>query len=313
MPRAVQAAVVQLLAPHGHRISLFTDPIAALNKIASDQTLEAVITSAELSPISGMELCWEARLLAGDRRPLYIMLMTSHADERTMIECLDMGADEIIGKPPSRKELFARLRVGERNIRLQTELLRLATTDPMTGLLNRRAFFEEGTALVTQGVRVAAILFDVDHFKEANDLYGHQTGDETICAIATEARKNQPIAGRLGGDEICILLKQHTLARAWDIAEDLRCRIASLRIKTPDGAAKVTSSMGVSEWRAGQSIDDLIREADLALYRAKREGRDCVSTPPPVAWIAENPRHFSKVVRRQPREPQSRSLPRSGT
>jgi two-component system, cell cycle response regulator len=302
--RAVQTAVVQLLAPHGHRISLFTDPRAALARIALDPTLEAVITSAELSPISGMELCWEARLLAGDRRPLYIMLMTSHTDERTMIECLDMGADEIIGKPPSRRELFARLRVGERNIRLQTELVRLATTDPMTGLLNRRAFFEQGTALcreVAQGVQLAAILFDIDHFKEVNDLYGHQTGDEAIRAIATEARKGHLIAGRLGGDEICILLNQHSLARAWDVAEDLRCRIASLRIRTPDGAAKVTSSMGVSEWKAGQSIDDLIREADLALYRAKREGRDCVSTPPPKAWIADNPRHVSKVVRRKAR------------
>jgi diguanylate cyclase (GGDEF)-like protein len=244
------------------------------------------------------------------------MLMTSHTDERTMIECLDMGADEIISKPPSRKELFARLRVGERNIRLQTELVRLATTDPMTGLLNRRAFFEQGTELCresAQGDHLAAILFDVDHFKEVNDLYGHQTGDETIRTIATEARKDQAIVGRLGGDEICILLKKHTLDQAWDVAEELRCRIAGLRIRTPDGTAKVTSSMGVSEWKAGQSIDDLIREADLALYRAKREGRDCVSTPPPEAWIADNPRHVSKVVRRQPREARSQALPRSGT
>ncbi|HSE37734.1 MAG TPA: GGDEF domain-containing protein [Blastocatellia bacterium] len=135
-----------------------------------------------------------------------------------------MGADEIIGKP-RRGELFARLRVGERNIRLQTELLRLATTDPMTGLLNRRAFFEQGTALVAQGVQLAAILFDVDHFREVNDLYGHQTGDETIRAVATEAHKDQAIVGRLGGDEICILMNQYSLAQAWDVAENLRCRI----------------------------------------------------------------------------------------
>ena len=302
--RTVQAAVTQLLAPRGHRVSVFTDPCEALARIASDQTLQAVITSAELSPISGVEFCWEARLLAGDWRPLYIMLMTSHTDEQTMIECLDMGADEVIGKPPSRRELFARLRVAERNIRLQTELIRLATTDPMTGLLNRRAFFEQGTELcreAAQGDLLAAILFDVDYFKEVNDLYGHQTGDETIRAIAAEARKGQSLAGRLGGDEICILLKRHSLARAWDVAEDLRSRIANLRIRTPDGAAKVTSSLGVSEWKAGQNIDDLIRDADLALYRAKREGRDCVSTPPPVAWIADNPRHVSRVVRQRAR------------
>ena len=133
--RAVQLAIVQLLKPRGHHVSVFTDPCRALDRIASDETLDAVITSAELSPISGMELCWEARLLAGGRRPIYIMLMTSNADEKTIIECLDMGADEIISKPPSKKELFARLRVGERNVRLQGELIRLATTDSMTGLL----------------------------------------------------------------------------------------------------------------------------------------------------------------------------------
>ncbi len=302
--RAVQSAVVQLLALRGHRVLVFADPCEALAKIALDHTLEAVITSAELSPISGMELCWEARLLAGDRRPLYIMLMTSHTDEHTMIECLDMGADEIIGKPPNRRELFARLRVAERNIKLQTELIRLATTDPMTGLLNRRAFFEQGAELcreAAQGGQLAAILFDVDHFKEVNDLYGHQTGDETIRAIAAEACKDQSLAGRLGGDEICILLNTHNLASAWEVAEKLRCRIASLRVKTPDGVVGVTSSLGVSEWKVGQNIDDLIRDADLALYRAKREGRDCVSTPPPEAWIADNPRHVSRVVRQRAR------------
>jgi two-component system cell cycle response regulator len=302
--RAVHAALGQLLAARGHRVSPFTNPCAALARIASDDTLEAVITSAELSPISGMELCWEARLLAANQRPLYIMLMTSHADEKTMIECLDMGADEIIAKPPSKRELFARLRVAERNVRLQSDLIRLATTDPMTGLLNRRAFFERASELCRdecRGKQLGAILLDVDHFKEVNDLYGHRTGDETIRAVAAEAQKTQPIVGRLGGDEICILLKGHSLARAWDVAEELRCRIAKLRIRTPDGVASVTTSLGVSQWKSGYNIDDLIRDADLALYRAKREGRDSVSTPPPVAWISENPRHVSAVVRRTAR------------
>ena len=252
--RAVQAAIVQLLKPRGHQVTVFTDPCRALVRIASDESLDAVITSAELSPISGMELCWEARLLAGDRRPIYIMLMTSNADEKTMIECLDMGADDIIAKPPSKKELFARLRVGERNVRLQGELVRLATINSMTGLLNRRAFFERGVELCwecSNGSRLAAILFDIDHFKEINDLYGHQTGDQAIRMIADEAGKDQRIVGRLGGDEICILLKGLDLSRTWDVAEGLRCRITDLRIKTPEGTTSITCSMGISELKAG--------------------------------------------------------------
>jgi len=248
--RSVQTAISRLLSARGHHVSAFTNPRQALTKIASDQTFDAVITAAELSPISGVELCWEARLLAGDRRPLYIMLMTSHADERTMIECLDMGADEIISKPPSKKQLLARLRVGERNVLLQSKLIQLATTDPMTGLLNRRAFFERGMESCggcSNDSRLAAVLFDIDHFKEINDLYGHQTGDETIRMIAAESLKDHRVVGRLGGDEICILLRGHSLGRAWDIAEELRCRIAQLRIKTPEGTTSITCSMGVSE------------------------------------------------------------------
>jgi diguanylate cyclase (GGDEF)-like protein len=232
------------------------------------------------------------------------MLMTSHADERTMIECLDMGADEIISKPPNKEHLFARLRVGERNVRLQAELIRLATTDPMTGLLNRRAFFEAGADLVREcrgGLRLSSVLFDIDHFKEINDLYGHQTGDHAICTIAEEARCKQQFVGRLGGDEICLLLKGSGLAYAWEVAEDLRCRISQLRIKTPGGATSITCSLGVSELSSGYEIDDLIRDADLALYRAKLEGRDCVSTPPPATWMVQNPRQSSTIVRRKRR------------
>jgi DNA-binding response OmpR family regulator len=119
--RAVSSALVRLLKSRGHRLLVFSDPRRALATIANDESVDGVITAAELSPISGMELCWDARLIAGGRRPLYIMLMTSHTDEKTMLECLDLGADEIISKPPSKKELLARLRVGERNVRLQSE------------------------------------------------------------------------------------------------------------------------------------------------------------------------------------------------
>lgn len=302
--RAVRGALTQLLSTRGHCVSGFADPHAALEMISADEAVDGLITSAELTPISGAELCWEARLLARGRRPIYIMLMSSIADERIMIECLDMGADDLIGKPPSSEQLFARLRVGERNIALQHELIRLAMTDPMTGLFNRRAFFERGTELcdkATEASRPAAILFDIDHFKEVNDLYGHETGDEAIRALAVEAQQQQSIVGRLGGDELCILIGSCGLSCAWDLAEDLRRRISALQIRTPEGFAGITCSLGVSEWRPGNDIDDLIRSADLALYRAKREGWDCVSTPPTPTWIASNPRQTSSVARRKAR------------
>jgi two-component system, cell cycle response regulator len=300
--RTVQSALVQLLETRGHVPRAFDNPYEALDRLARDERFDAVITAAELSPISGMEVCWEARLIAGEYRPLYIMLMTSSADEKTMIECLDMGADEIILKPPSKNQLFARLRAGERSLRLQRELIRLALTDPMTGLLNRRAFFEKAAQLCKEkATRLSAILFDIDHFKDINDFYGHETGDRAICAVSQQAVCNQHVVGRLGGDEICILLKGSGVAQAWDMAEELRCRIGALEIATPEGSTRLTCSFGVSELRRDADIDDLLRDADMALYRAKREGRDCVSTPPSSEWLSENPPQASNVIRWKPR------------
>src|SRR6185437_5619294 len=95
--------------------------------------------SAELKNMSGVELCWETRLLATSRRPIYVVMMSSQYDQRSLIEALDSGADDFIGKPPLAEELYARLRAAERLASMQRELIRLATIDPLTGLCNRAA------------------------------------------------------------------------------------------------------------------------------------------------------------------------------
>jgi diguanylate cyclase (GGDEF)-like protein len=298
--RAIQTAFTRILEPRGHVVVTFSDPGAALGRICSDSAIDALICSAELTPISGVELCWEVRLVAGDRRPIYILLTSSSCDERTMVEALDCGADDFISKPPRPEELYAKLRVAERLLKLQRELISLATTDPLTGIYNRRAFFEEAKEAcrrASQQGPLSAILLDIDHFKQVNDLYGHHAGDKAICAIAAEARRSYALVGRLGGDEFSVLLPGHALAAAVEAAEDLRRRFADLTITTDSGQAHFTCSLGVSEWQPGETIDDLIRRADLALYCAKNEGRDSVGTPPSEAWLRVNPRQVSSIAR----------------
>src|SRR5207302_5334426 len=132
--------------------------------------VNVLITSVELTSMSGLELCWETRLLSGRDRTIYIILMSSNLDQQHLISALDSGADEFIRKPPVAEELYARLRSAERLLRLQSELIRLASIDPLTGVFNRRAFFEKTE---NAGTSLAAIMFDVDHFKSINDSYGH--------------------------------------------------------------------------------------------------------------------------------------------
>jgi len=302
---AVQAAVASLLESAGHVISSFTDSRVALETVRADETIEVVMAAGELTPIGNVELCWELRLIAGDSRPMYIALMSSSLDERTAIEALDVGADDLIRQPPSKEEFHAKLRAAERLLTLQRKLVRLATTDPLTGLLNRRAFFERGGAACANAQidgTVSVILLDIDHFKEVNDLYGHFTGDETLRAVAREVGRGQKVAGRLGGDELCTLLDACGEAEALEAAEELRGRIENLSVKTANGRTSVTCSLGVAELVPHDDIDGLIRSADLALYRAKLEGRARTATTPTKDWLEENPLKKGRVARAAPRK-----------
>ncbi len=143
--RTTRLIVARMLEARGHEVVLFADERDALARIKDDPYVEALITSAELKHMSGVELCWETRLLATCRRPIYVLMMSTQYDQRSLIEALDSGADDFIGKPPLAEELYARLRAAERLAAMQRELLRLATTDPLTGLCNRRGFFEQAS------------------------------------------------------------------------------------------------------------------------------------------------------------------------
>ena len=207
--RTVLKFVTRMLESGGHEARPFVDGRAALVHIQSDPEVGALITSAELGSMSGLELCWETRLLAKGRRPIYIILMSANQERGSLVEALDSGADDFIGKPPIPEELHARLRAAGRLAAMQNDLIRLATTDPLTGMLNRRAFFERAADLHARadaGEPVSAIMFDIDHFKRINDSFGHDAGDETIRGVAQAAAIEGGIVGRLGGEEFALLL-----------------------------------------------------------------------------------------------------------
>jgi diguanylate cyclase (GGDEF)-like protein len=212
--------------------------------------------------------------------------MSSNQDGQTLIEALDNGADDFIGKPPVVEELYARLRAAERVGTMQRDLLQLATTDPLTGMLNRRAFFvqaEEACARAEAGGTLSAGMFDIDHFKRVNDVHGHDVGDAAIRGIAREAAATQgAVLGRLGGEEFAFLLEGKGLSEAVEIADELRLRLSELRFETTTEEMTLTCSFGVSEWEPGDSIDRLLKRADLALYKAKLDGRNRVVAHEPA-------------------------------
>lgn len=276
--RVVLKVVASLLEPRGHTIDVFTNSTEALDFVSRTLSVRVLITSLEVRPLSGLELCWSARLLAEANRPLYVITMSSARNARNLAEALDSGSDDFIEKPPGAEELHARMRAAERLTTLQSELIRLAETDPLTGLFNRRAFLQrahDAAGRVGNHGRMSAILVDIDHFKRINDEHGHDVGDAAIQGVSRELGA-EGIVGRLGGEEFGILLPHRPAAEAEAFANRLRLAVESLRIRGARVPIRLTCSFGVSEWSEGDTIEGLIKRADIALYEAKTTGRNRV-------------------------------------
>ena len=199
-----------MLAARDHEVRTFADGQEALACIKSDPDVGAVITAPEPHSMSGLELCWETRLVAGSQRPIYVILMSGSTSEDRLAVALDHGADDILNNPPAADELYARLRAAERFGHMQRELIRLAVTDSLTGMYNRRGFFEQAMQpcqRAAKGAPLCAIMADIDHFKRINDGHGHDAGDKAIFAVAHELMSGSWHAGRLGGEEFALLLE----------------------------------------------------------------------------------------------------------
>lgn len=172
------------------------------------------------------------------------------------------------------------------------ELARQATTDPLTGLLNRRAFERRMHQELALSGRSAAhatfLMFDLDHFKRINDKYGHQVGDEVLVRVAESCRdtlRDTDVVARWGGEEFAVLMPHTSMSYARHAATRLQERLASVCIEAiADNMAQVpviTASIGICSLSGKRDLNDCIQRADALLYQAKAEGRNrAVSDPP---------------------------------
>jgi len=134
-----------------------------------------------------------------------------------------------------------------------------------------------------------------------NDRYGHDIGDDALRRISAAASGLRVPVGRLGGDEFSIILKDCNLGRALKTAATLKKEIAKIRVQTPEGTVGVSCSLGVSEFQAGDTADDLMKRADLALYQAKDKGGGGVATTPDNSWMNMRRSFGVSLVRLLPR------------
>lgn len=250
---------------------------------------DVILLDIHMSPVGGMEIIQAIRT---DERTQHIpiIVLTSSKDETTKVTALNLGANDFLTKPVSLCELLARVRntlsakayhdqVTSQNLQLETD----AFSDPLTGIANRRAFDYELKRRMTDwtrdGVSLALLMIDIDHFKAFNDRYGHRIGDTVLSCVAeeiTDCIRDTDLVARYGGEEFSIILPKTALRKAKQVAERICTKIADTPYKADEKVLKVTVSVGVSIAGIGDDADTLIHRADAAMYAAKNGGRNNV-------------------------------------
>ena len=273
-----------LLVKLGYTVVIARDGTEAWDLLDREDAPSLVILDWLMPGIDGVEVC--RRVRRSNRSPYtYILMLTIKGEIPDLVTGMEAGADDYLSKPFDLDELRVRIGAGERILNLHKELRLLGTHDDLTGLLNRgtiRALLQREMALIArEGASVGLILADLDNFKRVNDTRGHGTGD----AVLREASKRMAVCirpydalGRWGGEEFLTVLPGCGMQGALKVAERMRSSLADQPITVQGGRVAVTASLGVAVADAGSGveIDDLIRAADVALYRAKAEGRNRV-------------------------------------
>lgn len=242
-----------------------------------------IITDWDMPCLDGLELCRRIRQ-EGFPHYIYTVLLTGRTNVADMIVALETGADDLLTKPIAAPELLARLRAGARVIELENQLVRLARTDPLTGIPNRWVFFEhferELSRARRHGLPLACALCDIDFFKAVNDTHGHVVGDVILKtfaqALAAQCRTTDYLC-RYGGEEFCVLLTDTNEGTGSLWSERIRSVLRETLTPAHGKILSITASFGVAELTADiTGAEDLVDRADRAMQVAKHTGRDRV-------------------------------------
>jgi len=284
--------VAELLSSYGFRVLLAANGEDGLRALEQDPGIRLVITDHEMPGLTGVELSAKLRERYARDRLAIIGVSGAHRPE-LVAQFLKNGANDFLHKPFSREEFFCRVSQNIDNLDLIGTLQDLATKDFLTGLSNRRHFFERAehylAALRENQRRIAIAALDIDHFKKVNDNFGHDGGDLALKAVARALQahaRSEDVVARFGGEEFVVLTGDLDAGAAREHFEALRERIAALQVELPDGRRfSLTVSIGLCcpPAEGVEPLHTLLNEADRLLYLAKAGGRNRVEQTPTQA------------------------------
>jgi len=290
----------EFLEKSGYEVTWLTEG-STVFRMATTQSFDIILLDRVLPDMDGSEICKQLKH-GQDTKGIPVIMLSAKSTTAEKVQGLDAGADDYLPKPYDETELIARIYAALRTKRLQDELRqkneemkemltkveRLSITDALTGLFNRRRFetvleseFNKADRYKTP---LSCVMIDIDNFKSVNDTYGHAVGDTVIRDVAQiiqEKIRNVDTACRWGGEEFIILAPMTTKSNAIPPARRI-LQTVSGHVFAGISDKKVTVSIGIADL-SGAAIGTavkLIQEADMALYEAKKNGRDRIELAP---------------------------------
>lgn len=273
-------------------VDITTDPEEGLNQSKANN-YDLIIVSTQLCDADGLRLCSQLRSQA-ETRHTPILILIDEEEKNLMVKGLEIGVNDYLMTPIDGNELVARVNTQVRKKHFQDDLkanyeesVSMAVKDGLTGLYNRRYFDVHYSNMVSQAKQqrktLALMMLDIDHFKQVNDTYGHQAGDEILRKISNrieECVRNTDLVARYGGEEFVVVMNSANKEIASDIAERVRqfVEITPVRAQGESGEQEipVTISIGLALLEFADTSDAVLNRADKALYEAKEGGRNKV-------------------------------------
>lgn len=281
--------VEKVLTKEGYKTKILSSSEEVIPCLA-EQPPDLILLDLMMPNLNGLELCEQIKLNP-NYQEIPIIFITASNEKQDLLKAFDSGAVDYVTKPFYNQELLARIKT---HIELKftrdelkkalIEVEKLAKTDELTGISNRRNFYnlaEREFNLAKRRKRnFALLIIDIDHFKNINDTYGHPIGDEVIKFVAHECSKNlrkEDLCARWGGEEFVIFLSETNLSEAVNVANRIKNNLGNELLNIESFNLHLTVSIGISVYnQQDEHIDHTISRADFALLEAKKTGRNRV-------------------------------------
>jgi two-component system cell cycle response regulator len=272
-----------ILKRAGYAVLTAPDAAEALEVLRRER-VDLLLVDLQMPLMDGIELVQQLRA-DKDLKGIYSILLTASGRLQTKLRALDSGLDDYLPKQSSETEILAKLRSAARRLDLERrlhleneELQALALTDELTGIANRRSLFRAAEKMLASGRPMAALLFDLNHFKQVNDQHGHLAGDQILADVGSVCRNNTrlgDVVGRYGGDEFLMLINDATANDARVISRRLEGEICQLRWTIHGTTFGISACCGVAGTDDGphDTFQQILTRCDEEMYRFKLLGR----------------------------------------